>query len=263
MTGCSSRGVRLNVAALSCLIAILVSSCSQRTPPPDLDAGASDPHFPRVPAPSRSRHRPPSHTPSFMTEQPLRGETVGVPEGIVAKGRAFVVGRLGQAFVARSVQYSPERSYTWVPSDTTHPVYHVVTFELSVEDAPFVSRDVAVWFDHNGVLSHEPEALPFCARWPQECEFPIDAAGAFAIAADLGMPVDIGEWRASFYWDRESACVWRVTSPTRDKSGARIDRWHVTIDANTGVPVDGPHCDVYRYDSDLGMWHWIDCEVAR
>jgi hypothetical protein len=162
-----------------------------------------------------------------------------VPKHIVEKGLAYMASRLGEEFVAEYLRYLPQRSRGVFPADSLIPAGYTLQFALSIPDRPFVDRELMLRLDVEGRCSQEPRGVPFCAKWPQECDFAIDEDAAKRIAREVGLPPGTREWRAKFHWDRKSGYVWSVSSSEEQPSGGR-GGYKVVIDANTGLRISGP-----------------------
>jgi len=171
------------------------------------------------------------------------GEMLPVPDHIVEKARAYLVSRLGSEFVSDHITYLPDRSHTMIPRDERYPGWpgwHVVRFRLWIEDRPFVDWNLNIRMEMDGVYRSDDGGIPWCTRWPTECEFPIDEQRAKQIAEELGLEPGLREWHVVFTWESESGFTWRISNVTHRAANDQPGGFVVVIDANTGRWIEGP-----------------------
>ena len=170
-----------------------------------------------------------------------RGRRIPVPEYVLEKVQRFHESRLGTEFATDYVVYNAEASYGVVLDDTSSCKgwYHLY-YSLDIADRPFVYMEWMATLTLDGEFVNEPE-LSDCAKYPQECEFPIDEAEARQIAADFGLESGLCAWHVSFAWRAGMGFSWRVSNVTALSDEGQFDGDIMYIDANTGTLMSKRH----------------------
>jgi hypothetical protein len=191
-------------------------------------------------------------------DAPYQGYVRPVPEEIAEKGQAFLISRLGVSFVRDHVTFVPERSRQYSSIFSFKTGWCELYYQLTIPGAPFVDQELRVVLDERGDYEFDGGGIPYCTRWPTECEFPIDEGEALAIAQSLGAPVATGRLKAEFGWDHNNGYVWFITNAERRNKEPRSFQ-RLVIDANTGIRVEGPVYTCYRYYPEWDKSFYTEC----
>ena len=173
-------------------------------------------------------------------DPPNPGDVFPLSDDIAQKARDYLVQRMGEEFVSEYVTYDPERSQTYIPWEDPSGGGHSARFTVDVAGRPFAHWDIQIVMERDGTYRFHNGGIPWCAKWPKECEFPIDEDEAKRIATALGLGQGLYGMRARFSWDNESGFTWRITNTEFRTDDGKRGGYRVVVDANEGFRIEGP-----------------------